>query len=267
MTTDQITEESTEQKAVQTGDYSCREVPLEISARDLLRRRGGSFLAIDMRDAASCAYGMMEGALQISESALMAYLEHLPGREDPHLPDREDPACTEESSACRQLSAALASGMPIVLYCKYGLVSRDAARAFREKGWRGVCSLAGGYGRWALEESYRAAQDEDRRGDIEKSLRKAFKHDLVGRFEKAVVQYGLVEEGDRIAVCISGGKDSMLMAKLFQELKRHNKFPFSLVFLCMDPGYNAANRRRIEDNAGLLRVPVRAPRLLLRLLP
>ena len=78
---------------------------------------------------------------------------------------------------------------------------------------------------------------EKYRNDLEKTLRKTFKHDLVGRFEKAVVQYRLVEEGDRIAVCISGGKDSMLMAKLFQELKRHNKFPFSLVFLSMDPGY------------------------------
>ena len=64
---------------------------------------------------------------------------------------------------------------------------------------------------------------EKRRNDIEKALRKKFKHDLIGRFEKAVVRYELVQEGDRIAVCISGGKDSMLMAKLFQELKRHNK--------------------------------------------
>ena len=72
---------------------------------------------------------------------------------------------------------------------------------------------------------------ETRRSDIEKALRKKFKRDLIGRFEKAVVQYELVQEGDRIAVCISGGKDSMLMAKLFQELKRHNKFPFSLVFI------------------------------------
>ena len=97
---------------------------------------------------------------------------------------------------------------------------------------------------------------EARRNDIEKALRKKFKHDLVGRFEKAVVQYELVQEGDRIAVCISGGKDSMLMAKLFQELKRHNKFPFSLVFLCMDPGYLPENRRMIEENANLLGVPV-----------
>ena len=92
--------------------------------------------------------------------------------------------------------------------------------------------------------------------DIEKSIRKKFKHDLEGRFEKAVVQYGLIEEGDHIAVCISGGKDSMLMAKLFQEIKRHNKFPFKLTFLCMDPGYLPENRALIEENCRLLGIPV-----------
>ena len=94
------------------------------------------------------------------------------------------------------------------------------------------------------------------REDIEKSIRKKFKHDLEGRFEKAVVQYSLIEEGDHIAVCISGGKDSMLMAKLFQEIKRHNKFPFSLTFICMDPGYLPRNRALIEENCRILGIPV-----------
>ena len=92
--------------------------------------------------------------------------------------------------------------------------------------------------------------------DIEKSIRKKFKHDLEGKFEKAVVQYGLIEEGDHIAVCISGGKDSMLMAKLFQEIKRHNKFPFTLTFICMDPGYLPRNRALIEENCRILGIPV-----------
>ncbi len=65
-----------------------------------------------------------------------------------------------------------------------------------------------------------------------------------------------MKPGDKIAVFISGGKDSMLMAKLFQELKRHNKFPFELVFLVMDPGYNEANRAVIEHNARLLGIPI-----------
>lgn len=92
--------------------------------------------------------------------------------------------------------------------------------------------------------------------DIEGSLRKKFRKDIWCRFTRAVREYELVQEGDRIAVCISGGKDSMLMAKLFQELKRHNKFEFSLCFLVMDPGYSPANRRQIEENAAQLQVPV-----------
>lgn len=232
--------------------------PLEITARELLLQPGGSFLPVDMRDAASCAYGMMDGAAPIPEEELLQILEGLP------LPEEEaaQPVETGRAAAplphspAARLFAALHAGTPVVLCCKYGIVSRSAAQAFREKGYGSVCSLAGGYGRWALEESYRAAQDAERRDGIEKSLRKAFKHDIVGRFEKAVARYELVEEGDRIAVCISGGKDSMLMAKLFQELKRRNKFPFSLVFLCMDPGYTPENRGLIENNARLLGIPL-----------
>lgn len=95
-----------------------------------------------------------------------------------------------------------------------------------------------------------------RQEQIEKSLRKKFKKDIFSRFTKAIVEYELVEEGDKIAVCISGGKDSMCMAKLFQELKKHDKFPFELVFLVMDPGYNDKNRRMIESNAALMGIPV-----------
>ena len=93
---------------------------------------------------------------------------------------------------------------------------------------------------------------------IEQSLtkRRRFKEKLFHRFTKAVVDFQLVEPNDKIAVCISGGKDSMLMAKLFQELKRHNKFPFELVFLVMDPGYNEVNRQKIESNAALMDIPL-----------
>ena len=93
---------------------------------------------------------------------------------------------------------------------------------------------------------------------IEVSLtqRRCFKEKLFHRFTKAVVDFQLVVPNDRIAVCISGGKDSMLMAKLFQELKRHNKFPFELVFLVMDPGYSPKNRVQIEQNAAIMEVPL-----------
>ncbi len=92
--------------------------------------------------------------------------------------------------------------------------------------------------------------------NIEEGIRKQFARRLFTPFAKAIVQYKLVEPNDRIAVCISGGKDSMLMAKLFQELKRHNKFPFELVFLVMDPGYAPENRALLEHNAALLGIPV-----------
>ena len=90
----------------------------------------------------------------------------------------------------------------------------------------------------------------------ENSIRKKFHKVLWSRFAKAIVTYDLIQPDDKIAVCISGGKDSMLMAKLFQELKMHDKFPFELVFLVMDPGYADENRRLIEDNAAALGVPI-----------
>lgn len=92
--------------------------------------------------------------------------------------------------------------------------------------------------------------------DIELSIRKQFHKELFVPFAKAVNRYELIQENDRIAVCISGGKDSMLLAKLFQELKRHNQINFEMEFLVMDPGYNPANRKRIEDNAKILGVPI-----------
>jgi len=92
--------------------------------------------------------------------------------------------------------------------------------------------------------------------DIELSLRKKFKKSIWCKFTKALNEYDMIQEGDCIAVCISGGKDSMLMAKCFQELKRHNKFPFEVKFLVMDPGYNQANRKMIEDNAKKMQVPI-----------
>lgn len=93
--------------------------------------------------------------------------------------------------------------------------------------------------------------------EVERSINKKFHKGIWSRFTAAINDYDLIHEGDRIAVCISGGKDSMLMAKLFQELKRHNKFPFEVEYIVMDPGYSNANRRQIENNAKLLNVPVK----------
>lgn len=97
---------------------------------------------------------------------------------------------------------------------------------------------------------------EEKAKKIQRSIVKKFRKQIWCRFTKAVREYDLIQDGDRIAVCISGGKDSMLMAKLFQELKAHGKNNFDLVFLVMDPGYQERNRRQIENNARLLEIPV-----------
>ena len=91
---------------------------------------------------------------------------------------------------------------------------------------------------------------------IERSINKKYRKELWTPFLTAIRRYHLLEAGDRVAVCISGGKDSMLMAKLFQELHRHSDIPFGLTFLCMDPGYNDANRAQIERNAALMNIPL-----------
>ena len=91
---------------------------------------------------------------------------------------------------------------------------------------------------------------------IERSIITKYRKTLWNPFIAAVKRCRLIAEGDRIAVCISGGKDSMLMAKLMQELSRHSDVPFEAVYLVMDPGYNEINRQKIESNAALLQVPI-----------
>ncbi len=91
---------------------------------------------------------------------------------------------------------------------------------------------------------------------IERSIIKRFRKEIWNPFILAVKKYELIKENDKIAICISGGKDSMLCAKLMQQLQKHSDVPFELVFLVMDPGYNKENRQKIEDNAKLLHIPI-----------
>jgi len=96
----------------------------------------------------------------------------------------------------------------------------------------------------------------ERYKEIERSINKVFKRTIWSKFVKGVINYELIEEGDKIAVCISGGKDSMILAKCMELLQRHSKFPFEVEYLVMDPGYNTINRQRIEDNAKILNLPI-----------
>ncbi len=211
---------------------------ISITPQELSKKVPASYITIDIREKEAYDHGSLPGAVRIDLDEVMA---------DNFRPEELSMKCGgDDFDPSRHF---------IVLVCKYGQLSEEAAENLTNHGYEAY-SLEGGYGKWALLEIQKAAANEQRCSDIEKSIRKKYKHDLEGRFEKAVVQYELVEEGDRIAVCISGGKDSMLMAKLFQELKRHNKFPFDLVFLCMDPGYNEENRQIIENNAALMGIPL-----------
>ncbi len=92
--------------------------------------------------------------------------------------------------------------------------------------------------------------------EIERSIIKKYRKNIWNRFIQSVKEYNLIEENDKIAVCISGGKDSMLMAKCIQQLKRFSDVPFDAVYIVMDPGYNKENRQRIIDNAKILDIPI-----------
>ena len=181
-------------------------------------------LLVDMRDAESVAYGVIPGAVPLPPERLEA----------------------EVPSLC--------AGRPVVLYCARGQFSVDAAEDLRHLGVEAY-SLEDGYAGWLLYRMQRE-QETSLQQQIEEGIRKTWHKRLFSKFAKAIRTYDLVKPGDRIAVCISGGKDSMLMAKLFQELYRHHKFPFELKFLVMDPGYNETNRKVIEHNARLLGIPI-----------
>lgn len=196
----------------------------EISPEEWEKEEYKNFTAIDIRDEAEYELGHIDNALWMSISDLL----------------RED--------------RALDKSKAYLLYCKYGTISRELGERLLDEGYR-VANLSGGYGQYILMK-IKSASENERREEIEKSLRKKFKKSVFTPFAKAINDFALIQEGDNICVCISGGKDSMIMAKLFQELKRHNKFPFSVQFLCMDPGYNEYNRKIIEENAKLLGIPL-----------
>ena len=150
---------------------------------------------------------------------------------------------------------------PVYVMCNTGEKSQEWVRRLTGDGFDAV-NVEGGYRAWLRLSLSRfvggesEADREEKRARIEQSIIKKFRKPIWRAFTRALNTYDLIQEGDKIAVCISGGKDSMLMAKLFQELKRHNKFPFELVFLVMDPGYSEVNRKLIENNARIMGVPI-----------
>ena len=96
----------------------------------------------------------------------------------------------------------------------------------------------------------------NRKEEIERSIITKYRKQIWRPFMKAIRDYELIQEGDKIAVCISGGKDSNIMAKCLEELQKHGKVKFELVYLVMDPGYNELNRNKIIENAKTLGIPI-----------
>jgi tRNA(Ile)-lysidine synthase TilS/MesJ/rhodanese-related sulfurtransferase len=147
----------------------------------------------------------------------------------------------------------------VYVLCYTGENSGSVVTMLLDAGYEAV-NITGGYRAFLREQLSRLTKEEEtlaeRRKQIERSLIKKFRKPIWRKFTRAITEYELVQEGDKIAVCISGGKDSMLMAKLFQELQKHGKVHFELVFLVMNPGYNEDNWKIIQDNAKLLGIPL-----------
>lgn len=194
----------------------------QITVDEMKTLDDNDYTVIDIRDEIAFTYGTINGAVNIPQAKLEESLETLPKEK------------------------------LLIICCKSGIISDPIAENLRQHGYL-AANLKDGYYGYMLSE---LKVNSNRAKDIERSINKKFHKEIWSRFTAALNDYNLVEEGDKIAVCISGGKDSMLMAKLFQELKRHNKFPFEVVFLVMDPGYSPENREIIEKNAKLLNIPI-----------
>ena len=146
----------------------------------------------------------------------------------------------------------------ICLVCATGNKTEYLAEELEALGYKNIYNLVGGYEAYMklklnefLKQESEIEESNKKSKDIERSIIKKFRKNIWRKFTAAINEYELIKDGDKIAVCISGGKDSMLMAKLFQELLKHGKRNFELVFLVMNPGYDDINYRTIVDNAKL----------------
>ena len=200
----------------------------EITLEELNLMPKGSHMLIDIRDEGIASYGMIPGAINIPAD--------------------------ESERFCKAITE-IPKGKSLVFYCQIGRRSRELEEMNCLDG-HDVFSLRDGYMGYIRSRMENEADLEEKRYRAEDSIRKKYHEQLFSPFARACKTYQLISEGDRIAVCISGGKDSMLMAKLFQEIQRHRKVHFDLVFLVMDPGYNKENRALIENNARLLGIPI-----------
>ena len=200
----------------------------EITIEELNNLPRDSYELIDIRDEGLTAYGMIPGAINI-------FIDNI------------------ENS--KELSE-IPKEKKLIFYCEIGRLSREIDDTLECFEGRDCYSLSEGYVGFVRAGIKNDEDIEEKRKKAESSIQKKFHKQLFSPFAKACKTYKLIEDGDHIAVCISGGKDSMLMAKLFQEIQRHRQMEFKLTFLVMDPGYNKENRALIESNARALGIPI-----------
>ena len=200
-----------------------------ITIEELEQLTPGSVTIVDVRPADTYQRGTFEGAINVPMKEFVDRYEEIP------------------------------KDKPVWVLCHTGERSLDYVELLCSHGYD-AGNITGGYRAYLRLQLERFMKEEDARKEktkeIERSLIKKFRKSIWRSFTRAIQKYDLIQEGDKIAVCISGGKDSMLMAKLFQELQRHHKFPFEVVYLVMDPGYNERNRQIIEQNAKILNIPL-----------
>lgn len=202
----------------------------EITIEELEKLDRDTVTIVDVRPEADFRRGTIEGAVNIPNTEFEERMEEIP------------------------------TDKPVYVMCHTGDKSEDCAWMLEEAGYEAY-NVTGGYRSFLRRQLQAFLQQEEeaqavKTAEIERSIIKKFRKTIWRKFTKAINEYDMIQENDKIAVCISGGKDSMLMAKLFQELKRHGKIPFELVFLVMNPGYNADNWKIIQDNAKILGIPL-----------
>lgn len=200
-----------------------------ITIEELLQLDQDTITVLDVRPADAYTRGSVPGAISIPLAEVEERMEELPKEK------------------------------PVYVLCHTGEWSVDAVYELEAAGYD-AANIEGGYRSFLRKKLSEFVQDENTTGEkqkeIERSIIKKFRKGIWRKFTKGIREYDLIQDGDKIAVCISGGKDSMLMAKLFQELKKYSKVDFEVKYLVMDPGYNKENRQVIEDNARALQIPI-----------
>ena len=216
----------------------------EITISELNKIPQESYVLVDIRDEGSILYGIIPGAVNIP-------VEQFENNVEDCLRQIDNAGKSYEA----ENAVADCGNKKIIIYCQRGQKSVEIAEMLESYG-RECYSLTGGYNAYLLAMMNQEKEDDDLQERAELSIRKKFHKQIFSPFAKSCKTYELIKEGDHIAVCISGGKDSMLMAKLFQEIQKHRQVKFVLTFLVMDPGYNKENRALIESNARRLGIPI-----------